>query len=262
MVRYLSDKLKLYIIRRRSTFSGEIMRKNSIKNRIYNYGRDKYYFNIREIRKHLNQHNIEYTDENVKKTLYRMHMDQLIFDAGKGWYSSIKEKYDLNKRPVEKYVNAIAKDLPFLEFSCWSTEQLKSFFHHLPSQFILFIFSDREFLSALKDHLETIEFDVFLNPSKAEVEKYVHFRGPSVILRPSITSREPKEGHFARIEKIIVDLYMESKKINLLDDEEYRRIVKNILHNFRIDLADMLEYAERRGIKSKIANFVRDCQIK
>ena len=46
-----------------------------------------------------------------------MHKNQIIFDAGKGWYSLTKEKYDLDKRPVEEYVKAIAKDLTFLEFS-------------------------------------------------------------------------------------------------------------------------------------------------
>jgi len=232
------------------------MRKNSIKDRIYNYTRDKYYFNISDIRKHLKKNNIKYTDENLKKTLYRMHKDRIIFDAGRGWYSLLKKKFDLEKRPVEKIINLLEKRFPFMEFSCWSTEQLKFFFHHLPSQFVIFIFSDREFLDALKDHLEIRNYDVFLNPLKAEAEKFVHFKGETVILRSSITSREPKEKHFARIEKIIVDLYMESRKIKLIDGEEYRKIVTNIFHNYRINLADMLEYAERKGIKDRIVNFV------
>ena len=44
--------------------------------------------------------------------------------------------------------------------------------------------------------------------------------------------------------------------MKLIDGEEYRKIVTNIIHNYRINLADMLEYAERRGIKDRIINFV------
>jgi len=94
------------------------MRKNSIKDRIYNYTRDKYYFNISDIRKHLKKNNIKYTDENLKKTLYRMHKDRIIFDAGRGWYSLLKKKFDLEKRPVEKIINLLEKRFPFMEFSC------------------------------------------------------------------------------------------------------------------------------------------------
>ncbi len=49
---------------------------------------------------------------------------------------------------------------------------------------------------------------------KKVAEKFVHFKDRTVILRPSITHREPKDNHFARIEKIIVDLYMEVKKMD------------------------------------------------
>lgn len=232
------------------------MRKNSTKNRIYNYTKEKHYFNIRDLREYLEQNNIKYTDENLKKSLYRMNKDEIIYDAGRGWYSTIKDEFNLDKRPVKKTINLIDKDFPFLEFSCWSTEQLKAFYHHVPTQFVIFIFSEKEFLESLKDHLENHNYDVFINPLKAEAEKFVHFKDQTIILRPSITSREPKDKHFARIEKIIVDLYMESRKINLIDGEEYKKIISNIFHNFRINLADMLEYAERRGIKDKIISFV------
>ena len=45
------------------------------------------------------------------------------------------------------------------------------------------------------------------------------------------------------------------KKLNLMDGEEYKKIIANIYHNYRINVADMLAYAERRGIRDKIANF-------
>jgi len=75
-------------------------------------------------------------------------------------------------------------------------------------------------------------------------------------LRASITHREPKDNYFASIEKLIVDLYMETKKIGLLDKKEFKRITKNVLNNYRINLSKMLDYAHNRKIRSEIENIV------
>nr|CBH37778.1 hypothetical protein BSM_12550 [uncultured archaeon] len=139
-----------------------------------------------------------------------------------------------------------------LYFSCWSTEQIKGFFHHLPSQFVTFIYADKDFLQALKDFLTDKGYNTYLNPRKSETEKYVELKNQTVILRPPISSREPKNQCFAKIEKILVDLRMETRKVNLMDMGEYQKIFSNIICNYRINMAEMLDYAERRKIKEKM----------
>jgi len=167
----------------------------------------------------------------------------------------IKEEFILIRHPIEKTIEMINSNFPLLEFSCWSTEQLKAFFHHLPSQFVTFIHSDKDYLESLRDFLEN-NYNVFLNPQKKEAEKFVHFKDRTVILRPSIAYREPKDNHFAKIEKIIVDLYMEARKIGLLDKEEFKKIIVNIMDNYRINLSEMLDYARNRKIRREIENIV------
>jgi len=232
------------------------MRKTSIKNRIYNYASDKFYFSIRDLQKYFKKINVIYSNENLKKSLYRMRKDGIIYNAGRGWYSTLEQEFELDKKPVMEIIDLISRDFPLLEFSCWSTEQLKAFFHHLPTQFVVFIFSGRDYLESLNDNLENYDYNVFINPLKSEAEKFIRFKEQTIIIRPSIISGEPKDEHFSKIEKIIVDLHMEIKKVNLMDREEYKRVVSNIFHNSRINVADMLEYAERRGIRDKIENFV------
>jgi len=41
-------------------------------------------------------------------------------------------------------------------------------------------------------------------------------------------------------------LYMEAKKINLIDVEEYRKIVLNIVSNHRVNMSELLDYAHNR----------------
>jgi len=182
--------------------------------------------------------------------------DQIIYEAGKGWYSTIKGEFKLNTKPVEKITHLIRKKFPLLEFSCWSTEQIKNYFHHLPSQFITFVYTDKDFLQSLKDFLTESGYIVYLNPRKREVEKYVELDKKAVILRPSISYRRRTNQYRAEMEKILVDLCMETQNINLIDMEEYKKIVSNVVLNSRINIAVMLDYAHNRKIKGRIQTIV------
>ncbi len=208
------------------------------------------------MKKYFAEKKMEYKKDTLKKNLYLLKKGNLIYAAGRGWYSTIKEEFKLNTKPVEKIIKLIKEKFPLLEFSCWSTEQIKGFFHHLPSQFVTFIHTDKDFLQSLKDFLSDNNYNVYLNPYKIEAEKFVELKTNTVILRPSISSREPKQQHFAKIEKVIVDLLMENKKINLIDIEEYKKIVSNIILNYRINMAEVLDYSERRKIQKKIQNTI------
>ena len=237
------------------------MRKNSIKNRIYNYARERHYFSMEDLRKFLDQNDIAYTNNNLKQSIYRLKSDDFIYDSGRGWYSTIKKEFILTRHPIEKTIEMINSHFPLLEFSCWSTEQLKAFFHHLPTRFVMFIYSDKDFMESLKDFLENNEYVVYLNPQKKEAERYVHFKDKTVILRPSIAYRKPKNNHFANIEKIVVDLYMEIEKIGLIDKKEFKRIIENILSNYRINMSKMLDYAHNRKIRKEMENIVHEIHL-
>jgi hypothetical protein len=53
---------------------------------------------------------------------------------------------------------------------------------------------------------------------------------------------EPNNQCFVKIEKILVDLFMGTKKVNLMDIGEYQKIFSNIICNYRINMAEMLDY--------------------
>ncbi|MBL7117283.1 MAG: hypothetical protein ISS94_00640 [Candidatus Syntrophoarchaeum sp.] len=224
----------------------------TLKEHIINYAKNNSYFNINDLRKYFTDRRIDYKNDTLKKYLYLLKRENAIYGAGRGWYSTIKHDFVLDTKPVEE-IRALIKDkFPLLDFSCWSTEQIKGFFHHLPSQFVTFVYTDKDFLQAVKDFLADEGYNTYLNPRKSETEKYVELKNRTVILRPFISPREPKNQRFAKIEKILVDLFMETKRVNLMDMSEYQKIFSNIIHNYRINIAVMLDYAERRKIKEKM----------
>lgn len=232
------------------------MVKATIKENIINYTKNKYFFHINDLKKYFTEKEIRFEEDTLKRYIYLLKKNGFVYTAGRGWYSNVKKEFKLDTKPVEKIIKLIENKFPLLEFSCWSTEQLKGFFHHLPTQFITFIYVDKDFLQSVKDFLIEIGHNVYLNPYKIEAEKFVEIKTKTIILRPSISTRISKEKNRAKIEKILVDLFMETKKIGLIDKEEYIRIISNIITRYRINMAEMLDYAHNRKIKNEIQNII------
>ena len=224
----------------------------TIKESIIEYAKDKYYFHINDLKRYFSEKGIKFEEDTLKKYLYLLKKNKVMYPAGRGWYSNIQKEFELNIKPTEKIIKLLIGKFPFLEFSCWSTEQLKGFFHHLPSQFITFIYADKDFLSTLRDFLSENDYNIYLNPSKIEAEKFIELKTKPIILRPSVSSRISKDKNLTKIEKILVDLFMETKKISLIDKDEYIKIVSNIILNYRINMAEMLDYAHNRKTKDEI----------
>jgi len=233
-----------------------MMANTTIKESIIDYAKDKYYFHIKDLKKYFTEKGIKFRENSLKQQIYLFKKEKFIYPAGRGWYSNIQKEFNLNIKPTEKITKLLIEKFPLLEFSCWSTEQLKGFFHHLPSQFVTFIYTDKDFLSTLRDLLSENNYNVYLNPYKADAEKFVELKTKTIILRPSVSSRVSKEKNLATIEKILVDLFMETKKISLIDKEEYIKIVSNIILNYRINIAEILDYAHNRKIRDQILNMI------
>ncbi len=190
-----------------------------------------------------------YRPETINRYLVDLGREGIIFGAGRGWYSFVRASFELDRRSVKKIVVILEKKYPLLSFSAWSTEQLKSFAHHMLARFAVFVYADRDAMSGMYDFLKDSGYDVWMNP-RGEVARKFNIAERTVVIRPAI-SRESSSGHFANIEKLLVDLFVESTALNLMDSDEYFRIFGNVLESGRIDIGAMLNYAKRRKLKTE-----------
>ena len=229
----------------------------TMKEHIIDYARDRYYFHINDLKRYFTEKGIKFEEDTLKKYLYLLKKNEVIYPAGRGWYSNVQKEFELNIESTKKIIKLLIEKFPLLEFSCWSTEQLKGFFQHLPTQFVTFIYTDKDFLPSVKDFLIENDYNVYLNPHKIEVEKFVELKPQTIILRPSVSSRVSKEKNLTKIEKILVDLFIEIKKFNLIDQEEYKKIISNIVLNYRINMAETLDYAVRREVKERVWHIIK-----
>ncbi len=131
---------------------------------------------------------------------------------------------------------------------------LAPLFHHIQNQFFTFIYADIDSLLLLRDFLYENDFNVYLNPSYNDPKKNP-LNENSIILRRWI-ERGKSEGKVAGIEKILVDLFVESKRLNLIERAEYEKIFNNILNGYLINFSNLLDYAQRRKNREEFQNLI------
>ena len=221
----------------------------NIKSEILNFSKQYSYFSGTYLKEYLRKKKISTASTTVNQYLSKLKEENIIYDAGRGWYSNIQNTFQSESTIQKKIIGPIKKDFPFLEFNCWSISQIKNYFHHLFTKNLIFIYSSFDSLSSLNDFLIVNGFKVFSNPGKQIVKDYFVLQNDSVILRPSI-SEEPKNDNLSSVEKILIDLFLEKDKLNLFDESEYKRLFYNLICSNRINMARLLRYSSRREVKT------------
>jgi len=168
----------------------------------------------------------------------------LVFAAGRGWYSSLATPFTLNREPVSSLVQELNKTFPLLDFSCWSTAQIASYGHHLLAKFVSFVHTERDSMQSVFEFLRDKGYDAYLNPRGAAVSQFV-VRERTVVVRPRVTT-QPVEEHFVQVEGLLVDLFIESRDLHLMDGSEFFQIFNNLTRAGRISMGRLAEYAGKR----------------
>lgn len=203
------------------------------------------YISLVDIRAALSSRKILVKPATVNHYLHEMMKSGLVFNAGRGWYSRLSAPFALDRKPIRRFVKALEKRFPLLDFSCWSTAQIAAYSHHQLARFVSFVYVERDAMESVAEALREKGLTAFINPSQAEVGKNVRLAEGVVIVRPAIT-RAPVDEHYATIEKILVDLYMEAGALRLMDEAECRQISLNAVSSGRISISALRIYAEDR----------------
>lgn len=204
------------------------------------------YFSLSDIKNFLPIRYKELKQPTLNRYLVELVRSGSLFNAGRGWYSSLSDPFKLDPTPVADAIKAIEKHYPLLRFSCWSTDQVKSFMNHLLNEFVTFVFTEREAMSSLYELLRDSGYDAWLNPRGKDLGRFI-VRKKTIVVRPMITEA-PNHGHFSVIEKLLVDFYVEAEELSLLDRSEYWQVQGRIIGNGRVDIATMIRYAGRRKL--------------
>jgi hypothetical protein len=231
-------------------------RKQNILKSVREFAEANDYFSISQMKKFLTRRKIRYSELTVKQYLGALTQDKKIFDAGRGYYSTIKDELELDHKSLDELVQLLVFKFPFLRSSLWSTKQLNFAFHHQQTKFVTFIYADRDSHEYIRNYLEEKDYNVYVNPQKKDKMRNFRLNLQTVILRPYMVRGTPK-GYFSSLEKILVDFFIENRRLDIIDGQEYERIFDYLITNFRIQIGVLIDYAKRRKVKSGMERLIQ-----
>lgn len=170
----------------------------------------------------------------------------LLYDAGRGWYSSLAQPFVLDLAPVQPLVDELAKAFPLVTFSCWSTEQVKGAMHHLLSRFVTVVNVEADAMETVWEHLRDAGWYAWLNPRGAEAARFA-VRERTVVMRRE-SRKSPSKERIAPIEKLLVELCFEARDLQLMALSEFHTMLANLAGTQRIQMATLLKYAGDRKL--------------
>ncbi len=145
------------------------------------------YFDVASIKHLLTEKDVHVERETLSRYVYELGSESQIHNAGRGWYSTIEQEFRLNSEPVAEIISTLEKEFPLLDFSCWSTQQINTFMHHLLAKFVTFIHVDRDLMASVFDFFRDAGYDVYLNPTRREAKKSFSVGKKTVVVRPNVT---------------------------------------------------------------------------
>ncbi len=202
------------------------------------------YFSLSSVSQWLRERKLSCPPATLARYLHQFTREGVVFSAGRGWYSSLSQPFVLDHQPVSSLVQKLNQTFPLLVYSCWSTEQLRSYGHHLLARFATLVHTDRDAMPSVADSLKDQGYDVHLNPRGLLLRDF-SIGERTVVVRPRVTT-QPAEAGFATIEAILVDLFVEAKPLHLLDEGEYFRTFHNLADTARISIGTLVKYAKKR----------------
>ncbi len=172
-----------------------------------------------------------------------------IFDAGRGWYSFLKDPANLNKESVKELVSEVRKEFPLLRFAAWSTDQFNPWLHHLIGQPVILLHVEKDAMKDVGARLEEKNWKVSLNPRGSHAQVTPQSR---VVVIRSLHSAAPEAvDGYAKPEQALVELGLEVEALNLISTAEYRAMASRLVGEQHVTIATLLNYGAKRRLEPK-----------
>lgn len=239
-----------------------------IENKLIEHFRSKKYFTRNELFDFYRHYESDLSEGTLAWRIYDLKKRNIIKSPKRGIYSIFhKPDYDANISAdlleIAKQLNVIFSDV---QHCIWETRWLNEFTQHQVSRSIKIIEIEKGLEESLFYFLkDNTKNHVFLSPDEKTINLYTA-ESISPIVVKGLLSRSPfttitmnnLEFQVPSLEKILVDIYADSKLFYHFQGGELVYIYRNAVTNYNINFTKMLSYAKRRGRFDEIKNLLKN----
>lgn len=219
------------------------------KERLIKYIKNHNYFSLSHVIKELSLKN-----KTTKNYLLEFKKEKLIYDAGSGFYSTIKSKYELlpNSR-VLTLSKFLRREFPYTKFIIWNTKQLQSLYHHLQQHHITFIEVEKEAVLSFYEKISIKYRNTTIEQQTKEYFNSINIVKDPVIVR-KLLSRSPVKKYSPELEKILIDMYIDIERYKYISFSDYWELWRALLSDYRISIGHFYNYSKRRNCYGELCS--------
>lgn len=195
--------------------------------------------------------------------IYHLKEKQILLPVKRGVYTLNQKprfKPQISRRILK--IHSIIADSysPSLSHVLWTTEWLHQFMIQQPSNSIIIVETEKDWLNSIFTDLQPYYKNVYLNPDDKVVRDYLSVQKESIVVKPLISRApiyETKEYmKVAMLEKILVDVFCDSYLFVSYQGSELENIFINAWKAYSLNLSAILNYAKRRKRAEALQSFL------
>jgi len=243
---------------------------------------DKFYYgkNItrEELKNFYRRFNPELKETTFRWMLYELKKKEILTVMDRGLYclsnkvSNNKNVPTLNNdgyRPavpkkLQELYDKVKEQFPFMELCIWETRWLNEFMLHQPVKFMTIIEVENGTEESVFYFLKTNYSNVFIKPSRQELEWYVYNNNDSIVIKRLVSQAPVSQSRkisTPKLEKVLVDLFVEKEFYYPYQGQELINIYENVFRYYKISLKSLNRYADRRKCRDKMKNFLKEHKL-
>lgn len=207
-------------------------------------------------------------EPNLKKTTFRWRVYKLknsgvINTLKKGVYTvTSKKDFEpiIDNKLIAIYMK-VKEQFPYTNMAIWETSWLNNYIIHQTFSSNIILEVEKEAATIVFDYLRDTSRDVYLNPGKLEIEKYI-VSGENNVFIKNLTKTSPlieRDGiKIPKLEKIIVDVFMDDEMFIAYQGAELKNMFQFFFRTFNINQSTLNQYANKRHVREKLISFLED----
>lgn len=237
---------------------------NEITTSILNYAENHRDFSIGDLYAHLHE-KIDINKSSLSWYLFRLVNENALVRTGRGVYAKIM-KQTFAPQPMEdvrKVYDLLRENFPFAKFCVYQGEIIAPLQHHLSSNRVIYVETDRDSAETVFNFLKDGSRDVYLRPDKEMIYRYVDM-DKRVLFVKSLVSEAPLQKvsgvPMPTLEKLLVDILRDADFF-YLQGSESERIIENAFSLYAVNRSRLFRYADRRKAKEELSSIIENLNI-
>lgn len=231
---------------------------NETRSAILNFAEKHHDFNIDDLFESLSK-SMDINRSSLIWHLFKLVNSNVLIRTGRGMYDKVRKPMFLPKPAddiIEVY-NLLQTNFPFAKFCIYQDEIISPLQHHLSSNCIIYVETERDSAETIFDFLKGEGRPVFLRPGKDTV---LDMDSRTIFVK-SLVSEAPLQEvsgiPMPTLEKLLVDILRDSDFF-FLQGIESERIIENAFKMYPVNHSRLFRYSSRRKIKDELFSILNN----